>query len=356
MRSTWTKAAVALLLGGLLTSGLPGAARAETLAEAQRRASQLRVQVDDLQAKAEMAIEDYNASYAELGAAVTAHLSAQKDLAAAEETSGAKSAVASQRVRALYMSGGRTALLATVLDSASITEAASRVHQLNLVLGQDRRSKLRADLVVADRRELTARLARTASVSTALQKQVAAKADRVEYLLAKTDHLLASANARVLQIIDEQRKAAASAAAARAQAALAAARAQLGTLADLPASPTARAALDFAASQLGKPYVWGATGPDSYDCSGLTGAAYRAAGVNLPRTSRQQWYAGTHVELGALMPGDLLFWADDTADPSTIHHVALYAGNGQMIAAPQTGDVVKVQPVYLDGYIGAVRP
>ncbi len=61
--------------------------------------------------------------------------------------------------------------------------------------------------------------------------------------------------------------------------------------------------------------MWGATGPDSYDCSGLTGAAYRAAGVALPRTSRQQWYAGPHVELGALAPGDLLFWAYDTETP-----------------------------------------
>jgi cell wall-associated NlpC family hydrolase len=106
----------------------------------------------------------------------------------------------------------------------------------------------------------------------------------------------------------------------------------------------------------GQPYVWGATGPDSYDCSGLTGTAYRAAGVTLPRTSREQWYAGTHVSLGELQPGDLLFWAYDTANPATIHHVALYAGNGLMVAAPHSGDVVKVQGVYLEGFMGAVRP
>ena len=102
--------------------------------------------------------------------------------------------------------------------------------------------------------------------------------------------------------------------------------------------------------------MWGATGPDAYDCSGLTGAAYRAAGIALPRTSREQWYAGQHVDLGALLPGDLLFWAYDPSNPATIHHVALYAGGGMMVAAPHTGDVVKVQPVYLDGYVGAVRP
>jgi len=356
MRTAMARAVIALVLGGLLAPCLPGPAQAETLAEAQRKASELRVKVDRLQTRAAIAIEDYNAAYAELGAAVTAHLSAQKDLAAAEQDSSATSTQASQRVRALYMSGGRAALLVTVLDSASITEAASRLHKVNLVLGHDRRSSLRADRVVADRRALTTRLARTAASRTALQTQVASKADKVEYLLGQAGALLDAANSRVLQIVEEQRQAAMTASTERARAALEAARAQLGNLHDLPATPTARAALDFAERQIGKPYVWGATGPDSYDCSGLTGAAYRAAGINLPRTSRQQWFAAPHVELGALMPGDLLFWADDLSDPGTIHHVALYAGDGMMIAAPHTGDVVKLQAVYLDGYIGAVRP
>ncbi|MCU1595281.1 MAG: hypothetical protein JWO12_2673, partial [Frankiales bacterium] len=143
---------------------------------------------------------------------------------------------------------------------------------------------------------------------------------------------------------------------ARAAAALARANLLSGTLPPVDASPVAAAALGFAQGQLGKPYVWGATGPGAFDCSGLTGAAYAAAGLTLPRTSREQWFAGPQVALADLQPGDLLFWATDTTNPATIHHVALYAGNGLMVAAPHTGDVVKVQPVYLDGYIGAVRP
>ena len=115
-------------------------------------------------------------------------------------------------------------------------------------------------------------------------------------------------------------------------------------------------ALDFARAQLGKPYVWGATGPDSFDCSGLTQAAYTAAGVRLPRVAQDQWFAGPHVDLGAIQPGDLLFWASDTSAPATIHHVAFYLGGGQILAAPHTGDVVKVEPHYLEGYLGAVRP
>jgi cell wall-associated NlpC family hydrolase len=118
----------------------------------------------------------------------------------------------------------------------------------------------------------------------------------------------------------------------------------------------ANVALSAAREQLGKPYQWGATGPGAFDCSGLTGWAYAEAGVLLPRTSREQWSAGPHPGLGYLQPGDLLFWATNTSDPATIHHVALYIGNDQMIAAPHTGANVTVQPVYLDGYIGAVRP
>src|SRR5262249_59237435 len=127
---------------------------------------------------------------------------------------------------------------------------------------------------------------------------------------------------------------------------------------DVPAPDAATAARAIAAAraQLGKPYQWGATGPETFDCSGLTGWAYAHAGVQLPRTSREQWYAGPHPGLGYLQPGDLLFWATDPANPATIHHVAIYLGDDQMLAAPHTGTVVQIQPVYLTGYIGAVRP
>jgi cell wall-associated NlpC family hydrolase len=107
----------------------------------------------------------------------------------------------------------------------------------------------------------------------------------------------------------------------------------------------ARTAIQFALGELGKPYVWGATGPNTYDCSGLILRAFEAAGIDLPRVSREQFDAGGHVPVKQAQPGDLLFYATDPSDPATIHHVALYMGDGQMVEAPYSGQSVRVRPV-----------
>lgn len=119
----------------------------------------------------------------------------------------------------------------------------------------------------------------------------------------------------------------------------------------VPVSGRAGAAVAEARRQVGKPYVWGATGPGSFDCSGLTSWSWRAAGVEIPRTSRQQYAAGTKVSRSALQPGDLVYFG------SPIYHVAIYIGGNTMVSAPQPGDVVKYQSVDAFGdYAGATRP
>jgi len=118
---------------------------------------------------------------------------------------------------------------------------------------------------------------------------------------------------------------------------------------DVP-PPTAAAgtAIAWALTQLGKPYLWGATGPDSFDCSGLLLRSYEAAGIQLPRVSRQQFTAGAKLPLANAAPGDLLFWAYDPSDPRTIHHVAMYLGGGQIVEAQQTGIPVHTRAVRFD--------
>jgi cell wall-associated NlpC family hydrolase len=125
---------------------------------------------------------------------------------------------------------------------------------------------------------------------------------------------------------------------------------------DLKAGTAAQTALSFALDQLGKPYVWGAEGPDSYDCSGLTMRAYESAGYQLPRTAAEQSMVGTPVDVADLLPGDLLFYATDPSDLSTVHHVVMYAGAGLVVHAPHSGDVVRLGPMWLGPeYAGAVR-
>ncbi|WP_043265705.1 C40 family peptidase [Streptomyces sp. CT34] len=119
---------------------------------------------------------------------------------------------------------------------------------------------------------------------------------------------------------------------------------------DSSPSTKAEKALAFARAQMGKPYVWGATGPASYDCSGLTQAAWRAAGVDLPRTTWDQVKTGTRIATGDLQPGDLVFFFND------ISHVGMYIGDGKMIHAPHPGASVRVESIYYMPIYGSVRP
>ncbi len=120
-----------------------------------------------------------------------------------------------------------------------------------------------------------------------------------------------------------------------------------------PTSTQAGQAVAFTYAQLGKPYQWGATGPGSFDCSGLVQAAWAAAGVAIPRDTYEQWAALPHIATSAIQPGDLLYYDGEG-------HVAMYVGDGYIIDAPQTGeDVEKIPmstPWYADNLDGVLRP
>ncbi|GII93190.1 hypothetical protein Ssi02_34210 [Sinosporangium siamense] len=116
-----------------------------------------------------------------------------------------------------------------------------------------------------------------------------------------------------------------------------------------------RTALTAAASKLGRPYVWGAEGPDTFDCSGLVQWAYAQAGIRVPRVTHQQFVAGPHVPMAQIQPGDLIFWRHDPTNPGYVSHVAIYWGDGKMLHAPRTGDVVKISPVSTRNLAGVVR-
>ncbi|MBV2353241.1 C40 family peptidase [Streptomyces sp. J2-1] len=119
---------------------------------------------------------------------------------------------------------------------------------------------------------------------------------------------------------------------------------------DKPPSGEGDRAVRYALEQIGKPYRWGARGPGSYDCSGLTSEAWRHAGTPIPRTSQEQWARLARVPLHDLRPGDLVvYFADAT-------HVAMYLGEGKVVQAPRPGDTVRVSPLAANPVLGAVRP
>ena len=129
------------------------------------------------------------------------------------------------------------------------------------------------------------------------------------------------------------------------------------SIAGKKANPKAMAAVRYALAQLGDPYVWAAEGPNSFDCSGLMWASYRAAGFyGLPRVARDQYYYSRNqsVSRSALLPGDLIFFASGSGW-QTVHHVGMYLGNGKMVHAPTTGDVVKVSTVWWSRFYAATR-
>ncbi|MEU9475703.1 NlpC/P60 family protein [Streptomyces sp. NPDC048191] len=116
------------------------------------------------------------------------------------------------------------------------------------------------------------------------------------------------------------------------------------------ASAQGEKAVAFATAQLGKPYVWGAEGPKSYDCSGLTSQAWAAAGHPIPRTSQEQWKQLKHVDVKDMRPGDLVIYFDDAS------HVAIYVGDGAIIQAPRPGRDVTVAGAGSMPILGVVRP
>ncbi len=127
------------------------------------------------------------------------------------------------------------------------------------------------------------------------------------------------------------------------------------TVAGQRADPTAIAAVRFALAQLGHRYRWATEGPLTYDCSGLVYAAYHSVRVALPRIANEQYRATTPVSIDQLLPGDLVFFATNRADWTSVMHVGIYLGDGLMVHAAALGEVVKVAPIWSAAFFGASR-
>lgn len=253
--------------------------------------------------------------------------------------------LASAQAAAMYREGAPN-ILADFLTSRSLDDFTRKMQIISQVSTWE--SGIITQLQIADQRAklttdtLNEQLSQAQAISATLGKQrsdLRAQLDDEQRLLGQ---ITAAAKAAAAQA------AAARAAAARAQLAAFASQAK-ANLPNLPASGRAATALQLAMDQVGKPYVWAGSGPSTFDCSGLTMFAWRAAGVSLPHSAAGQYDMLPHVSRTQLQPGDLVFFG------SPIHHVGMYVGGGMMVHAPETGEDVQVSPIQSD-FVGAARP
>jgi peptidoglycan DL-endopeptidase CwlO len=272
-----------------------------------------------------------------------------------------------RRLWTIY-TGGAPSTLGQLLGADSIHDALVTTKYQEEVVGADRAAIDRVEELRRQVEALAAKLADQAERQQRLQASLAAKRRQIESRLAAQRRYLKRLTRQVRQAVVAERRrqerlrrqallrrlAAERAARARATVAGSGRFRSWSGPAGAPSGAAARA-VAFARAQLGKPYVWGAAGPSAYDCSGLTMAAYRSAGVWLPRVSRAQWSSGPRVGFGSLAPGDLVFFAY-TGNPATIHHVGIYIGGGAMVEAPYSGASVRIASIGRRDYIGAVRP
>jgi cell wall-associated NlpC family hydrolase len=358
--------ALVIAATGLALIGYGPSSPAAADISAQIRDSQ--AQLDKLNTQAEATAERFNAGRIRLaeaqrkvGQAQTAAARANAELAAIRVKVDAIAAASYRRGSGgiptqILSDGNPQTFLDQVAALTQISRSQSSV-MANLATARHRQAQATADAQAAE--------AQAETTVKGLEKD---KAD-LQTAAAQVQQVLAGLQAKQQQLIQAARDAAARKA-AQARAAELAAQARATALAaaafqaqqvSVQAPPqvsrhysgnAAQIAVQTAESELGKPYQWGAAGPDTFDCSGLTMYSYAQAGISLPHYTGDQWNQGRHVSQGELQPGDLVFFE------KSLGHVGIYIGNGNFIHAPHTGDVVKISSLsgwYQSEYAGAVR-
>ncbi|MFG2843763.1 C40 family peptidase [Kitasatospora sp. NPDC048296] len=342
--------------------------KATTVAALETALTAARTELDRAGRSAEQAVEAYNGAQLALTRARADETAAARRAAAAEaersEAAEAAAGLAAETYR--QGAGAELSALNALLGAHGPREAGDRAAAVG-VASERTRQILDAATSTAAAAKAASATARTATAAAekaaaevgaakeragqrlaAQQDEVAAATQRRERLLAD----LAAARNTTVELERKRREALEAIAARDAEAAAAAAAA-----AKTPAVPPvarpwsadgAAAAVAFARSKIGLPYIWGGEGPDGYDCSGLTMMAWRTGGKELNHFAADQYAQSTPITYRQLRPGDLVFWTD-TGRAADIHHVGLYIGDDQMIEAPRVGMPVKQASLWIMG-------
>ncbi|MEU0756584.1 C40 family peptidase [Streptomyces albogriseolus] len=337
----------AALAAGTVLTPLPAAAVPEpggaAAATGERSVPELLTDLQTLYREAEKATERYNATEEALAEQRAETERLEKALARTRLSLHDSRGAAGRLARQQYQSLSGLSPYVRLLLARDPQRALEQGH----VIGQLARERaqtvgrLTGDARQAD--ELARRAREALDERIALTERRGKERDQVVERLRDVEELLASLTADQLAELAELERGRVD----EAQRALVASGALSG--ANAPSAAGERA-VRYAVEQLGKPYEWGAEGPETYDCSGLTSEAWRAAGAEVPRTSQEQWARLERIDLVELRPGDLVVYFHDAT------HVALYLGDGMVVQAPRPGARIKVSPVAANPVLGAVRP
>jgi cell wall-associated NlpC family hydrolase len=322
---------VLVVAGGLAAyGGIAGAAPRPTVAQVQARVNQLTTQFDKVSQQLDQASGQLSAAQSKLSQVRVRLNHANAQFRAAQAGVARNAAAAFEDTGATSIAG-----VLTSGDPSVILRQGSLLMELS-----------------ANRNAQTSQLLTAATQLAGVEQQM----QRTETGIAGLKRQLSDHKASLGKLIDTQNATLASLTVPQQQQVAGNSIGANGTTTATYTGPTstqAGKAVAFVYAQLGKPYQWGATGPGSYDCSGLVQAAWAAAGVTIPRTTYEMWAALPHIATSAIQPGDLLFY-------DGIGHVSMYVGDGYIIDAPRTGLDVQKLPKNTDWYastfIGAARP
>lgn len=319
-------------LGGERAAASPAvivASRQPTsLAGLQKAADKVQKQVAALDNQLEIVVEDWDGAESQLATLEAQLGQIRLELTQAQTDLAQQQAVLGSHLAWMYKLGDY-GLLDELLTGGSLTDAAARIELFKRVGQQDRQLRDAFLATVQHVGALQAAIATKRDQAMVVQQQIDAERVTIEDKLAERQAILNGLNGHIKKILGERARAASLAAGRLGHAALA----QIGTIHGTAAQVgVVRDALRF----LGVPYVWGGASPSGFDCSGLVLYVYAKYGVSFPHFAAFQAQMGTPVPESQLEPADLVFFGNP------IHHVVIYAGDGLVVEAPHTGDVVKV--------------
>lgn len=330
-----------------------GPATASQLSTMQAKASQLEAEIQSTGQQIDALDQAYQAAEAQKASIDTQITVTETQITQTTRRIGRDKSVMAKAAVQAYVTGG-SAAAQNALFSGSQTSAMDSTVYTQVITGN--LNSAVADLNTAVN-QLNAQKATLRSEDAQAAQAVSnaqAASQKAQTLEAQQQAALDQVNGQIATLVAQQQAAAAAAAQAKAQVQVA----SYHPPANVPAPPPVSggggaAAVRAAESQLGVPYVWGGESPGvGFDCSGLTAWAWGQAGVYLPHYSGAQMADSTPVPVSDLQPGDLLFYG-----PGGSQHVAMYVGGGEMIEAPFTGTVVRIDPIRLGtGFAGAGRP